>query len=337
VPFRTIVGHSRLLSLLARVIARGSMPPAVLLAGPPGVGKRLTALAIAQSINCLQPQSPKGFERDACGECASCRRIARGIHPDVIVVEPGEMGTIKIEQLRDVIDRSQYRPFEGRRRVVIIDEADAAGEDAQSALLKTLEEPPSASVFILVSSMPDALLPTVLSRCPRLRFGPLNPNEVAGALIRDHDYSEQEARIAAAESDGSIGRALESQSEDLTEARDAAQRILEETVRNSDAGRRIQLARALAEGKGSPAEERNRLAVRLRSLGSLLRDVGIIAASADRVMLANTDLEKPLEKLASAFDARRSTRAYAAVDRALAALDRNASPKIVADWLLLEL
>ena len=336
-PFRTIVGHSRLLSLLARVIARDSMPPAVLLAGPPGVGKRLTAVAIAQAINCLQPQSPQGFERDACGECGSCRRIARGIHPDVIVVEPGEMGTIKIEQLRDVSDRSQYRPFEGRRRVVIIDEADAAGDDAQSALLKTLEEPPSASVFILVSSMPDALLPTVLSRCPRLRFSPLTPNEVARALVQNHGYSEQDARIAAAESDGSIGRALESQSEDLTEARDAAQRILEETARNTDPVRRINLARALAEGKGSPAEERNRLAVRLRSLGSLLRDVGIIATRADRAMLANTDLETPLEKLASSFDAQRSMRAYAAVDRALAALDRNASPKVVADWLLLEL
>src|SRR4029078_12629062 len=95
--FRRIVGHSRMLSLLARVIARDAMPPAMLLAGPPGVGKRLTAVAIAQSLNCLKPQSPKAFDRDACGECASCRRIARGIHPDVIVVEPGEMGTIKIE------------------------------------------------------------------------------------------------------------------------------------------------------------------------------------------------------------------------------------------------
>jgi len=337
VPFRTIVGHSRLLSLVARVIARDSMPPALLLAGPPGIGKRLTAVAIAQAINCLQPQSPKGFERDACGECAPCRRIARGIHPDVIVVEPGEMGTIKIEQLREVIDRTQYRPFEGRRRVVIINEADAAGDDAQSALLKTLEEPPPASIFILVSSMPDALLPTVLSRCPRLRFGPLTPNEVASALVQDHGYSEQEARIAAAESDGSIGRALEARSEELTDSRDAARRILEETARNSDPVRRINLARALAEGKGSPAEERNRLAVRLRSLGSLLRDVGIIATRADRAMLANTDLEKPLEQLASSFDAQRSMRAYAAVDRALAALDRNASPKVVADWLLLEL
>ena len=161
------------MSLLARVIARDSMPPAVLMAGPAGVGKRLTAIAIAQAVNCLQPQSSGEFERDACGECASCRRIARGVHPDVIVVEPGETGAIKIEQLRDVIDRSQYRPFEGRRRVVIINEADAAGADAQSALLKTLEEPPSASLFILISSIPDALLPTVLSRCPRLRFGPL--------------------------------------------------------------------------------------------------------------------------------------------------------------------
>lgn len=336
-PFRTIAGHSRLLSLLARVIARDSMPPAVLLAGPPGVGKRLTAVAIAQAINCLQPQSSKRFERDACGECASCRRIARGTHPDVIVVEPGDTGAIKIEQLRDVIDRSQYRPFEGRRRVVIIDEADAAGPDAQSALLKTLEEPPSASVFILVSSMADALLPTVLSRCPRLRFSPLTPNEVATVLIQDHGYSEQEARVAAAESDGSIGRALESQSDDLTDARNAAQRILEEAARNNDPVKRISLARELTDVKGSPAEERNRLAVRLRSLGSLLRDVGIIATRADRSMLANTDLEKPLEQLASSFDAQRSRRAYAAVDRALAALDRNASPKVVADWLLLEL
>ena len=330
-PFRTIAGHSRLLSLLARVIARDSMPPAVLMAGPAGVGKRLTAIAIAQAVNCLQPQSSSEFERDACGECASCRRIARGVHPDVIVVEPGETGAIKIEQLRDVIDRSQYRPFEGRRRVVIINEADAAGADAQSALLKTLEEPPSASLFILISSIPDALLPTVLSRCPRLRFGPLTAAEVARVLKQDHGYSESDARAAAADADGSIGRALESQSDDLTEARDAAQRLLQETARTSDPNS------ANAQFFIMFAEERNRLAVRLRSLGSLLRDVGIIASGADRGMLANADLEAQLEKLSSSFDAERSLRAYAAVDRALAALDRNASAKVVADWLLLEL
>ncbi len=329
------------------------MPPAVLMAGPAGVGKRLTAVAVAQAINCLQPVTPgplrpesaaqrdpaytsnplrmesaaqrdpasataAEFERDACGECASCRRIARGTHPDVI-------------------DQSQFRPFEGRRRVVIIDEADAAGPVAQSALLKTLEEPPSASLFILVSSIPDALLPTVLSRCPRLRFGPLTPGDVARVLMRDHGYSEHDARAAAADADGSVGRALQSRSDDLVEAREDAQRILQATAHDTDPVKRINLARDLTEGKRTPAEERNRLAVRLRSLGSLLRDVGIIASRADRAMLANADLEGRLETLSSSFDADRSQRAYAAVDRALAALDRNASPKVVADWLLLEL
>jgi len=264
-------------------------------------------------------------------------RSARGVHPDVLLVQPGDSGSIKIEQLRDVIDRAQYRPFEGRRRVVIIDEADAAGGDAQSALLKTLEEPPSASVFILISSIPDALLATVRSRCPRLRFGPLTPAEVARVLMQEHGYSESDARAAAADADGSIGRALEAESEDLSEARDAAQRILQETARSDDPVRRITLARDLTEGKGTPAEERNRLAVRLRSLGSLLRDVGIIASRADRGMIANADLEPQLEKLSASYDADRTLRAYAAVDRALTALDRNASPKVVADWLLLEL
>jgi hypothetical protein len=155
--------------------------------------------------------------------------------------------------------------------------------------------------------------------------------------MQDHGYSEQDARAAAADADGSIGRALESRSEDLTEAREAAERILQETAGNTDPVKRIHLARDLTGGKGTPAEERNRLAVQLRSLGSLLRDVGIIASGADRVMLANADLEARLEKLSSSYDAERSLRAYAAVDRALTALDRNASPKVVADWLLLEL
>jgi DNA polymerase-3 subunit delta' len=185
--------------------------------------------------------------------------------------------------------------------------------------------------------MPDALLPTVLSRCPRLRFGPLTPAEVARVLTQDHGYSEHDARAAAADADGSVGRALELQSEDLTDARDAAQHILEETARSNDPVKRVNLARELADGKGTPAEERSRLAVRLRSLGSLLRDVGIISIRADRAMIANADLEKQLEKLSASFDAQRSLQAYTAVDRALSALDRNASPKVVADWLLLEL
>src|SRR5258706_8759827 len=125
-PLRDVVGHHRLISLLKRSISGGTLPPTLLFAGPSGVGKRLTALGVAQTLNCLtigaaNPESrvpnPESF--DACGVCAACTRIARGVHPDVLIVEPGESGAIKIDQVRDVVDRAGYRPFEGRRRVVI--------------------------------------------------------------------------------------------------------------------------------------------------------------------------------------------------------------------------
>src|SRR5581483_8663645 len=105
------------------------------------------------------------------------------------------------------------------------------------------------------------------------------------------------------DADGSVARALETESEDVNEARAIAQKLLSDTARTTDPTRRIGMARDLTEGKGTPAEERNRLAVRLRSLGSLLRDIGIIASRADRSMLANSDLESQLEKLSASFDA----------------------------------
>src|SRR5438128_2651144 len=168
--FRDVIGHRRLIGLLSQSVSRGTLPPSLLFAGPLGVGKRLTALATAQALNCPVPEKGSFPFFDACGLCAACRRIARSVHPDVLVVEPGENGSIKIDAVRDLIDRVAYRPFEGRRRVVIIDGADALVVAAQNALLKTLEEPPPSSVFFLITSRPDVLLPTVVSRCPRLRF-----------------------------------------------------------------------------------------------------------------------------------------------------------------------
>ena len=335
--FSSVSGHRRLLSLLSRAIARDTLPPALLLAGPAGIGKRRVAMAIARTVNCLDPRSTSEFERDACGKCASCRRIERGVHPDVIVVEPGDTGAIKIEAVRDVVDRAGYRPFEGRRRVVILDEADALVVPAQNALLKTLEEVPPASIFLLVSSMPDALLPTVLSRCPRLRFGPLSAAEIAAVLVRDHRYSEADARAAAADADGSVGRALAADSADLTDARDDARRLLEQAARTDDPSRRLEAVKNLSGTRGTSASDREQMAACLRAVGSLLRDVGIVAAGADRRTLANSDLASQLDKLAATFDHDRSLRAYSAVDQALAALERNASPKVVADWLVLQL
>lgn len=336
-PFHSIAGHRRLRSLLARAIARGTLPPALLLAGPRGVGKRRTAAATAEALNCLDPRRSPELEIDACGVCAACKRIARGVHPDVLVVEPGDTGSIKIEQVRDVVDRAGFRPFEGRRRAVLIDEADAMLPAAQSALLKTLEEPPPATVFMLVSAMPDALLPTVRSRCPRLRFAPLSPDEVATTLMREHGYSEADARAAAAEAGGSLALALAAQSVDLADARAAAQRLLETAARVADPARRVELAKELTGKAAAGAAEREQLAVCLRSLSSLLRDIGILASRGDTQLLANADLEPVLARLGSTFTGARSASAFAAVDAALAALERNASPKVVADWLVLQL
>lgn len=337
-PFGRIVGHRRLLSLLTRAIARGTLPPSLLLAGPRGIGKRMTATAIATTLNCLHPRPAGAFETDACGECHSCRRIARGVHPDVVVLEPEESGNIKIDQVRDVIDRANYRPFEGRRRAVIVDDADALVPQAQNALLKTLEEPPSASVFLLVSSVPDALLPTVRSRCRPLRLGELNSSEVAETLVRDHQYSEADARAAAAEAGGSVGRALEARGIDIGEARGAAQRLLYQAARMSDPVRRIDAARELV-GKvsGGGIRERDHLAVRLRVLASLLRDLGLLAANADGVSLANEDLRTDLSRMTDVFDGDRTARAFSAVEQALVALERNAGSKVVADWIALQI
>jgi DNA polymerase-3 subunit delta' len=337
VPLRDIAGHRRLVSLLSRAIARDTLPPALLFAGPRGVGKRTTARAVAQALNCLEPRTSADLERDACGACAACRRIERGVHADILVLEPGDTGTIRIEAIRDVNTRAGFRPFEGRRRVVIVDDADAMMAPAQNALLKTLEEPPSASLFILVSSMADALLDTVRSRCPRLRFGTLAPGEIAQVLVASHGYADADARAAAADAEGSLGRALAMQSVDVVEAREAAQRLLEQTARGGDPAHRMDVARELTGKKSTPAGEREQLASCLRALASLLRDLGIIGSRADTNMLANADLQDHLARLASSFDPARSLRAFAAVDEALGALERNASPKIVADWLVLQL
>jgi len=330
--FRAIAGHRPLLELLARAIARNTLPPSLIFAGPSGVGKHLTAVSLAQALNCENPQT-YADGTDACGTCRSCTRIARGIHADVVAVEPGDSGSIKIELIRDVIERCGYRPFEGKRRVVIIDPADDVVANGQDAILKTLEEPPSASVFVLITARPDALLPTIRSRCQRLRFGPLTPQEVADVLVRDHEMSATEAHAAAAAADGSIGRAIDGGADDAMEARDAAARLLQGAANSTDPRRRLDGAKALTGGAG----DRDELSRRLLAMSSLLRDLGLLAARADERTLANADLKPQLQALTRAYDGDRTLKAFAVVDRALWALDRNASPKIVADWLALNL
>src|SRR5262245_4208085 len=316
--FRQIAGHRHLLDLIARATSRGTLPPSLIFAGPDGVGKKQAAVALAQLMNCLEPGKFNGL--DACGACASCKRIARGVHADVLMIEPGDTGAIKIDQVRDAIERSAYRPFEGRRRVVIVNDAEALNVEAQNALLKTLEEPPAASTFILVTSRPDLLLPTVLSRCQRLRFGRLSPADVAAVLMRSHDYEPGDAHASASVSDGSIGAALEGGSEGFVDARDAAMQLLQTVSTSTDPRRRLDGARTLAGGVRAGAD-RDELARRLRALATMLRDILLLKAPADDLWLANADLKPVFKKVLHAFDAERALRGYAAIDKALDALD----------------
>ena len=333
-PFRDVAGHRRLLELTARAAVRGSLPPSLIFAGPDGVGKRRAAVALAQLFNCTQPiHETDTSAPDACGSCAPCRRIARGVHADVLTIAPGDSGSIKVDQARQAIERTAFRPFEGRRRVVIVDDADALEVSAQNALLKTLEEPPPASTFVLVTARPDLLLPTVRSRCQRLRFGPLAPVDVAEVLMRDHEFAERDARAAAAGADGSVARALEADSEAFVDARRAAEAMLAGVAAAREPRGRLAAARSMV----ADGADRDELGRRLRLLSSMLRDLGILLSRADERTLANADLKPALQRLLPSFDGERTVRAFSAVDRALSALDRNASPKIVADWLAFQI
>lgn len=335
-PLRDIRGHRRLLELLAGAVGRRALPPTLLFDGPDGVGKRTTALALAQAMNCLQPVE-FGGGTDGCGKCRSCRKIARGSHPDVTTLEPEESGAIKTETIRDeVIQKSGYRPFEGRVRVFIIDQAESIVPNGQDALLKTLEEPPPGSVFALVSAVADSLLPTVRSRSYRLRFGRLSEAEVTQVLVEQHKFSEAEARAASAVADGSISRALAAEQGELAMAREFATRLLQR-ISAGRVAERLDAGKEFVSGPRNGAADRATLGDRLLAVSSILRDLGVLASRGDDTLLANADMKAQLERLLPAFAAARIVHAFSSVDRAVSALERNAGPKIVADWVALEI
>jgi DNA polymerase-3 subunit delta' len=191
-------------------------------------------------------------------------------------------------------------------------------------------------VFVLISARPDLLLPTVQSRCPRLRFRPLADDEVAAALVK-RGRSEREARAVAVTSDGSIGRALEASAGDLVEAREVAVRVLAQAAASDDPRRRMDGAKDLLARTGAGgAADRDQLAAHLRAMASVVRDVELLSTRADRRALANPDVQPAIERL-SAYQGERGIRAFTAIDQALVALDRNAGVKLVADWVVMQL
>ena len=333
-----IAGHRRVTSLLAQAIARQTLPPTLLFAGPPGVGKWRVAGAAAAAVNCLEPVSGlEGLVVDACGVCRSCDRIARGMHVDVVAVEPDEKASIKIDVVRGLLDGIGFRPFEGKRRVVLIRNADALEAAAQNALLKSLEAPPPGTIFILTTAVPGALLPTVRSRCMRLTFARLTEDEVADVLARMTDMDPREARAAAALADGSIGQALALGNTDMAVLRETALLVLREAAGSALPSARLQAAAAIVTGTAKKERPRADIGLILRLLASMLRDLEILNAGADRRLLANPAIAADLGALQRAYTGERTREAFQAVGRAMMALERNAGTKVVAEWLSVQL
>ena len=208
-PFSDITGHERTIGLVQAALRNNRLAHAYLFHGQVGIGKCLTAVRVAQALNCEQP--PASDNQDSCGTCRSCRQIAARTHPDYTVIEPDQEAAtpqIKIEQIRAIEQQFIYRPLVGERKICLIDDADRMTIGAANALLKTLEEPPGHSLFILVSGRPHALPITIRSRCQSLRFTPPARTQIEAAVILKREIPPDDARLLAVLADGRIGEAL---------------------------------------------------------------------------------------------------------------------------------
>jgi DNA polymerase III delta' subunit len=190
--------------LLSNLITRNRIPNGLLFFGASGIGKSMTALAFAKAINCKESKD------DACGACLSCRKIDSGNHPDIMHLAPVKKSRIiDVEAIQGLIEMASLRPYESDWRIFIIHEADRMRGPAQNQLLKTLEEPLGPSLFILVSEYPQLLLPTIRSRCQRIRFRTLHPDTVTEILMRDREIEPDLAKAIAGISQGQMSRAFD--------------------------------------------------------------------------------------------------------------------------------
>lgn len=313
---RGIAGHDGPRRVLSRLVTRRRVPPALLLSGPEGVGKRTIAVGLAQALVCGAPENPGG------DDCSACRRVARAwagletqreeairgyakpddgprfnhrLHPDLFLAEPARarsgarerVAGIVIAQVRALVPEMSGPPFEARRRACVIDDAHLMNEQTQNALLKCLEEPASTSHLLLVTAHPEGLLPTIRSRCQALRLGPLPPGALA-AHLEAQGLGTEEARLRAQLAEGSVGRALALDLDAYRELRAGLLGRLAGLARGSDAPR-LELADWLRELDADEA---------LGALRGLLRDAAVLAGG-ESAALVNEDVRSELARLAA--------------------------------------
>lgn len=209
------MGQDEVQARLDRQLVQDRLPHALVFEGPRGVGKG-TAVEILTKILLCKRRDANGTS--ACGECPACIKLENGTHADVQIVER-DGAFVKIDAIRAASRGLSLRPVEGTRKILVVHEADRMNPAAQNALLKTLEEPPGAAHIFLLTDRPQLLLPTVLSRCGRVRFLPLPVEAVKERLLKE-GLPPNQAELVAAMTHGSLGDALATDADDLMQRRD---------------------------------------------------------------------------------------------------------------------
>ena len=214
IVFPQLIGNSRIKNILGGDIARGTMGHAYILDGPAGSGKHTAALSIASALACEHRKD--GKHPLPCGKCLACRKIAEGVSPDVTFIRRADdRATLGVSIIRDLREDLFIAPNENEKKVYVIEEADRMTDEAQNALLLSLESPPPYVVFLLLTQNVDSLLETIRSRAPVLRLQTFGADEIHDFLVKDPRFAaatrtdkEYFARAIAA-ADGAIGRAVQ--------------------------------------------------------------------------------------------------------------------------------
>jgi DNA polymerase-3 subunit delta' len=318
-----VIGHDWALDILNRQQAAGRVPQALLLTGPPNVGKSTVARFWAQQLNC------QGTTSQPCGQCASCRKVISGNHPDVRIFDSDEQA-LKIDDIRTLQRELSLSPNEGRYRVVVLCNFERATLSAANALLKTLEEPASSVILMLTATDPAALLPTIVSRCQMLALRPLSTQTVTEALQTHWQVAPQQAELLAQLAAGRMGwavRALEDQ--ELLERRE---RHLQELLELLRAGRAERLAYAYQLSRDT-ALLREVLTLWL----TIWRDLLLLQSGAAHIKIMNLDWLDRLQSLARDSSLAQASDMVARLRTALINLERNVNSRLNLEVLLLKL
>ena len=322
--FSDIYGHERPIAILKKTIIQGRVGHAYLFSGPNAIGKRTLADRFAQALNCEQGQ----ISGDACGQCSSCLKIRHASHADLINIK-ADGQFIRINAIREIQEQMKFKPLEGGWRAIIIDDADKMRDEAANALLKTLEEPTTSNILILVSSRPYSMPATILSRCRHMRFNPLPAAAVARFLTQKKEMDPEKAVLLAGLAGGSIGRALELDQEDVIAYRAEIMQLLMDT-RKDEPLSLLTLASFFSQDKKEIKQG-------LDILNSCFRDALLFKETGRKEMLINADKSSLIAALAQRLEGEQILQNIAHVVEAWKTIEQNVNKTLTLEAMVFKL